>query len=1231
MATAAFLAAMNASITQAVVLLKLVLPRPGLAAVTYYLSTRDMTTPDGQRWQAAIADPGTVRMPGSCLSSDLELCSCSPVLIMAAPIVAGATLGSLLATCQWVGAEATLWLWHLDLTDWADAQQFGPFDVQSFEADGPTLRLDLRQRTDWNGPITPKAVSRDWAPNAPEEAVGAVVPIVYGRLPGLTARRPQWSEDYPLSNVYERVRGGKGTAGGVLVDPGRGSLKAKVLFASHECAEFGDQATGSSPFFEVPGGLAPIKPVPGDLFNADATGTGVLLPDDTGYAYVGLWPAQLLVGARAANTEEAPALLDPFNDQTFCRVSPADTLETESNPYLGLTVYLPAFDPTIGDVVSVTGLVVYRSSGVSGRRLEFGQHGFVQNEQHAIEANTDWTVWEVGLTPQSGWDPLDPFAFAVVNESPPPSIAGTVDIALVGVEVKVTPKESNLKVVQKYVTVTRQRPTKRWLSGRTAPGTYSYHSPYSTSDFLPPEQGVKSKFYANLSGQPDDMAGTYTGAAYRVTIGYGVNDRIEWAGQLATLDAGSYSLDDFIEHANARIRAQQPYCTLHYGFRVITGLNDDFFFRQIEPWQDRHAILLPGEYTGAAYAAELERAMLAASSAGRVWDVTYLGNKRFRFDSDVAFMFPYESQYAGFHIGHLDTSALVGSIYRIESPQVRNGDRWWFAIQHLAGFSIDCDHARSVFPSLGFGDDQVFIIWGDSHVDALSVLELERVVIERPCDVALHMLTKYGEQTAGDFVTAAAHGSFADARADLQTWRATDMILGFGISEPTDVMTALAWVANACMSRVTLSPYDDKFRFLSWGAERATTRAAIKRAQFIGEPLVSTTPASDLTTALRVSYGRDEQSGGYLYETYLSPSRSCAGYKYLNLADESLATISGATDAIDVTDGASPETVLLGTVANDLEDFYAALLAMFCTAFPAPLGNKWAFAIGGQVDATCNRINIYDGVGSYALTIPAGSYMMEELAAAVAAACNVVSTAWYCTYSRTTRKFTIGRTAGTCLVTFVPVAVAGSLAAHLGLAPIAYSGSASYTSEFAVEEGLFALSADATFQILWRSGASGYLLNDPPLSAYAVLGFSTYDDTALAYWATGTAPKGTRQAMMLETVQRYIKATSTSAARRETTIEARCIQDTDTALELRNRIADAMSRPHVVVGGNVRALIGLERGELIEFDDAAFALFYPYPDADTDGLWTGKQFVVVEAEQHLGPDNFGTEIVAVSI
>ena len=1028
MATAAFLAAMNSSATQPVVLLWLVLPRPGSYPVEYRLSTRDLTMPDGTRWQEAIVDPGTVRMPGSYLSSDVGLCSCSLALVMAAPVAAGASLGSLLASCQWSGATATMWLWHLDLTDWADAQQVFAGSVQAFEAEGPLLRLDLRQRDDWNGAITPVAVTRDRWPNAPEESIGAAVPIVYGTLPGIVARPPQWSEDYPLGNAYERVRGGKGTAAGVLVDPGRGTLKAKVLFASHECAAFGEQATGSSPFFEATDRLVPIKPAGGDLFNSDALGTGMLLPDDTGYAYVGLWPARVVVGDKLPLTEEAPALLDPFNDQTFCRISPLDIQDGISDEinYNDIHRFLRAFPSGVlsdtGTLVSVKGIVVYRSFAAANRIL-----GWVSRDTPdpyvRVTGNNPWTLWEVTLDLTQADLGSDSYGyFCAVNGWYP---SGTVDIALVGLEVKVVPRESNLKVVQKFVAVTRQRPTKRRFGHSSGPGAtvaVSYHSPYSTSDFLPPEQGVKSKFYANLAGQPDDGSGTYTG-----------------------------------------------------------------------------------------------------------------------------------------------TPAAV---------------------------------------------------------------------IERPCDVARHMLVKYGEQAAGDLITALSeHGSFVDARADLQTWRGSDMILGFGISEPADVMTALAWVANASMSRVTLSPYDDKFRFLAWGAVRATTRTPIKRNQFIGEPVISMTSASDLTTALRVSYGRDEQSGGYLYETYLSPSRSCAGYKYLNLADETLATISDASDRIDLsTDGSTTAaTVNLGALDNDLTDFYAALLAEFCTVFPTPLSAKWAFAIGGQIDATCNRFCIYDGVGSYSLTIPVGTYTMEQLAAAVAAACNVVSTNWTCIYSRVSRKFTIGRTAGTCLVTFIPVAVAGCAAAHLGLCPVAYMGSSSYTSEFPVEEALFALSSDTEFSILWRSGTNGYLTHDPPLTAYAVLGFSAYDNTPLAYWAMGTVPKGTRQAMMTEAVQRYIKASSLTAARRDTTIEARCIQDTDTALELRNRVADAMSRPHVVVSGNVRALVGIERGEIVEFDHETFAAFYPYPDADTDGLWTGKQFVIVEAEQHLGPDNFGTEIVAVSV
>jgi len=257
-----------------------------------------------------------------------------------------------------------------------------------------------------------------------------------------------------------------------------------------------------------------------------------------------------------------------------------------------------------------------------------------------------------------------------------------------------------------------------------------------------------------------------------------------------------------------------------------------------------------------------------------------------------------------------------------------------------------------------------------------------------------------------------------------------------------------------------------------------------------------------------------------------------------------------------------------------------------------------------------------------------GMKTMELIALATQTALNVSSSGFTCAYSRPNKKFTISRATVFSLLfgSGASVATANS-AALLGFSPDDKTGAAGYTSDYPIEEGHFLLTSSANFRLLWRSGPNGWLLRDPMLTAHSPLGLLPYDDTALACNVYGAVSKGERQADLATAVARYISATATGAARRELLIEGRAIYDTDTAIEVRNRVAGLMSQPRVTVSGLVDDAIGLERGEVVEFN---FDAFCPYPDPDQNGSWVNKGLIVTEVVQHLGPDNCGTEFTAVA-
>jgi hypothetical protein len=119
------------------------------------------------------------------------------------------------------------------------------------------------------------------------------------------------------------------------------------------------------------------------------------------------------------------------------------------------------------------------------------------------------------------------------------------------------------------------------------------------------------------------------------------------------------------------------------------------------------------------------------------------------------------------------------------------------------------------------------------------------------------------------------------------------------------------------------------------------------------------------------------------------------------------------------------------------------------------------------------------------------------------------------------------------------------------------------------------------------------------------------------------APKSEAEAPLLRSASRY-------GARRDTVLDLRAVQETETALELRNRLAALFGKPRVTLEFTTEMAPDLERSRVIQFSSDMDAVL-PYPDPDSDGSWVGKRFVVVETEQHLGPVAFYTKVLAVSL
>jgi hypothetical protein len=164
--------------------------------------------------------------------------------------------------------------------------------------------------------------------------------------------------------------------------------------------------------------------------------------------------------------------------------------------------------------------------------------------------------------------------------------------------------------------------------------------------------------------------------------------------------------------------------------------------------------------------------------------------------------------------------------------------------------------------------------------------------------------------------------------------------------------------------------------------------------------------------------------------------------------------------------------------------------------------------------------------------------------------------------------------------------------------------------------------------ILWETGASG--LNGTRTDCHSLLGFTGLRDSGpiaggggVGTCQLGDSPKGDLERDMGNFALRY-------GAKRDTTLDARTIQDSETARELRNRVAAFFYKPRIVVDFATEMAPDLERSRVIKFDSSMDGVI-PYPDPDVGSSWLNKRFVVVETEQMTGPVAFYTKVRAVAL
>ena len=600
----------------------------------------------------------------------------------------------------------------------------------------------------------------------------------------------------------------------------------------------------------------------------------------------------------------------------------------------------------------------------------------------------------------------------------------------------------------------------------------------------------------------------------------------------------------------------------------------------------------------------------------------------------------------------LPDTEYFGSPHFVKGQYHRPSARIFVQAPGLSSIIVGSSSPTSAWPTLGYNDVPVSGVTNGLSGEALAAYEMEgsneyRSVIERPCDLARWILEKYGQDESIN-MDLGSDGSFVAARRLLKTWRGSDMIFAMCVSESTDVMTVLSWLASNSCSWITLSPYTDMWNYSVWGMESSAPE--IIPADFIGSPSISLQPSSKITPTISIQYGYDNYDGSYAHNVRISTNDSIAGYEYYSQNDQSLRVSAGVNDKLEIR-GEGGEGAYFTATLDPGDHTFASILLSLTTRFhevyynPNPAeGRATVMAVGfGGVACAASDLLIVNGVD---VIIPSGIYSMTDYAAAVQGAI-IESTGeddWVVRYAYTTKKFNIYRTTdGPAVIDFVTYRAGHRhAAACLGLRPKVYTFTGYSIQQidaepvYEVESRRCVLStAEGRISVAFRTGPeAGFDSHVPPLHAYSPLGFVPWDDTGMTsetygdYFVMGRVPKGTFQKNMTTAVSRYINKTGDGPSRKEMAIEGRTIYDTDTALEIRDRLAKMLTTAQITIKFSSEQILGLDRGRMIEFAPEMDVLF-PFPDPDTDGSWVGKQFIVVETEQHLGPDAFFTEVVAV--
>lgn len=426
-------------------------------------------------------------------------------------VLGGLDVFQSLPTWRWQGATATIYLWERSVSAASKKGRVFQGTIDSIRVERGTQKLTLNciQPRDWNKPTPKDTIDKITSPNAPEGTLGQSKPIIYGDWNDNPMRAP-FTTAYGSKQKQQDAGAGRGVVPLVLVDPGQGADKVKILAAGHECADLLDRANGFTVYMQAGDILAPLDTAGlTETMNADES--FIEIDDDAMIAYYAVRPVDVRDSVNTAlNPRRA---MDPFDETSFATLDQNTgngvlCLQLPSGNNQGRIETVDILMAFIGDAGNTHQIRAYPYNPVtagSPAATNVSATGTTPSiYEHTYDPTWYGSNWEFGGFPSSSPD-------RTVVDIRVDFTGGTTNkakIIWIVLRVKYRPNRSIVTPAKRSPATWAFAPQNRF--GRT------YSHPQIETQVavdLPATYDIEATFFANLKGHKDDGSGTYTGVA----------------------------------------------------------------------------------------------------------------------------------------------------------------------------------------------------------------------------------------------------------------------------------------------------------------------------------------------------------------------------------------------------------------------------------------------------------------------------------------------------------------------------------------------------------------------------------------------------------------------------------------------------------------------------------------------------------------------------------------------